>query len=427
MSDDKQIPVKDEWADRPVPMSARLPWIKPALIWLGFSTQFISFYVGGQVERAVGMPGAVIGILLGCVFLVILSGLIAWASATWGYSFPMMCKATFGRKGFLVPSLFLAVLVTGWFAYQALATGDVWSKVWNTPAGLTSAIFAILFALTAFKYRYMVWVRYLAIPALFILIAYLFIFTIIPNWHLAWTHKVENANFSVAVTTGISFFIISSIMTGDMVRFCKKPVHTIWVTLVAFMLGNGVALSVGALATAASPELSEWFGLVGVQLGIPLVLTATWVNWASGDSCLYNAVMGFTNAHKKMRWKWAIMIGGVIGAVVAGTAVLRTVVPFMLTIGTLVPPIGGVLIADYYWTRKNVGYYKFERKGTWNWLALIACVVGILLAYLSLKTIPKLPNQITGVVTAFLFYGIFAKALGTKIGLLPKKGELVSD
>ncbi|KKM63710.1 hypothetical protein LCGC14_1508650, partial [marine sediment metagenome] len=41
MSDDKQIPVKDEWADRPVPMSARLPWIKPALIWLGFSTQFI--------------------------------------------------------------------------------------------------------------------------------------------------------------------------------------------------------------------------------------------------------------------------------------------------------------------------------------------------------------------------------------------------
>jgi hypothetical protein len=25
------------------------------------------------------------------------------------------------------------------------------------------------------------------------------------------------------VTTGISFFIISSIMTGDMVRFCRKP------------------------------------------------------------------------------------------------------------------------------------------------------------------------------------------------------------
>ena len=423
MSDERQLPVKDEWADRPVPMSARLPWFKPALVWLGFSTQFISFYVGGQVERAVGMPGAVIGIMLGCVFLVILSGLIAWASAKWGYSFPMMCKATFGRRGFLVPSLFLAILVTGWFAYQALATGDVWNKVWGTPAGVTSAIFAVLFALSAFKYKYMVWVRYLAIPALVILIGYLFVYTIIPNWELAWTHKVENPNFSIAVTTGISFFIISSIMTGDMVRFCKKPLDSVWVTIVAFMLGNGVALSVGAIATAASPELSEWFGLVGVQLGIPLVLTATWVNWASGDSCLYNAVMGYTNSHPKMKWKWAIILGGIIGAIIAGTAILRSVVPFMLAIGTLVPPIGGVLVADYYWLRKNVGYYDYERKGPWNWLALLSCVVGILLAMLSLKLMPNLPNQITGVVTAFLFYGIVGMALGPQLGLLPKAKE----
>lgn len=412
-------PVKDQWADTAVPEEERLPWHKPALVWLGFSTQFISFYVGGQVERAVGMPNAVIGIMLGCVILCIISGLIAWASAKWGYSFPMQCKATFGRRGYLVPSLFLAVLVTGWFAYQALATGDVWHKVWGVHPGWASFVFALLFAATAFKFRFMVWARYLAVPALFIFIGYLFVYTIIPNWELAWTHKVENPNISVAITTGISFFIISSIMTGDMVRFCKKPLDSVWVTIVAFMVGNGIALSMGAIATAASPDLSQWFGLVALQLGIPLVLTTTWINWASGDACLYNAVMGYTNAHPKIKWKHAIYFGGIIGAIAAGTGALNSVVPFMLMIGTLVPPIGGVLIADYYWVRG--GSYEHERNLGWNWIGLISIVIGILFAWLSLKVMPSLPNQITGVVIGGLAYGVLAKAFGEQVGLYPSR------
>lgn len=419
-----EFPLKDQWADRPVPEDERLPWFKPALVWLGFSTQFISFYVGGQVERVVGMPGAVYGIMLGCVFLCILSGLIAWASAKWGFSFPMQCRATFGSRGFLVPSLFLAFLVNGWFAYQALATGDVWHKVWGVHPGWASFVFALLFAATALKFRFMVWARYLAVPALFIFIGYLFVYTIIPNWELAWTHKVENPDFSFAVATGISFFIISSIMTGDMVRFCKKPLDSVWVTIVAFMVGNGIALSMGAIATAASPELSQWFGMVALQLGIPLVLTTTWINWASGDACLYNAVMGYSNAHPKIQWKQAIIFGGIIGAIAAGTGALKTVVPWMLMIGTLVPPIGGVLVADYYWVRG--GNYDFGRDASWNWLALFSIVIGILFAWVSLKAIPWLPNQITGVVVAGLAYGLLAKAFGRQKGLYPSRDEMTS-
>ena len=83
MSNEVELPGKDEYADRAVPMSARLPWWKPALVWLGFSTQFISFWVGGEIFRAVGMPWAAIGIMIGCVFLVLESGLIAWSSAKW--------------------------------------------------------------------------------------------------------------------------------------------------------------------------------------------------------------------------------------------------------------------------------------------------------------------------------------------------------
>jgi len=117
-----EFPLKDEYADRAVPLDARMHWIKPSMVWLGFSTQFISFFVGAEVAMKVGITWAVLGIFIGCVFLVVESGLIAWASAKYGYSFPMVNKKAWGNKAFLIPSLFLAVLVTGWYAYQAMAT-----------------------------------------------------------------------------------------------------------------------------------------------------------------------------------------------------------------------------------------------------------------------------------------------------------------
>lgn len=404
-----EFPLKDEYADRAVPEDARMHWIKPSLIWLGFSTQFISFFVGGEVATKVGMPWAIIGILLGCVFLVIESGLIAWASAKYGFSFPMQNRKAWGYRGFLIPSLFLAILVTGWFAYQAMATGNVWQQAWGVNAHWTSFIFALLFAATAFRIKLMYYVRWLAVPALFVLIAYMFIYAIIPNWHAAWSFKVENPNVSYAIMTGISFFIISSIMTGDIVRYAKpKVLDSTMVTIFAFILGNGIALSVGALTYAAVPDFSTWWGLAGVQYGIPIVVTATWVNWASGDACLYNAIMGFTNVHPRVQWRHSITVAGIIGAIAAGTAWLETVVPWMLALGTLVPPIGGIIIADFYWLRRRS--YEEDRKMAMNWIALISAVLGVLLAWLSLKTIPWLPNQITGIVVAFFAYGLLMKA-----------------
>jgi cytosine permease len=405
---EEEFPLKDEYADRAVPEDARMHWIKPSLVWLGFSTQFISFFVGGEVVQKVGMPGAVIGIMLGCVFLVIESGLIAWAAAKYGYSFPMQNRKAWGSTGFLIPSLFLAILVTGWFAFQAMATGDVWEKAWGVNPHWTSFIFALLFAATAFRIKLMYWARWLAVPALFVLIGYMFYYAIIPNWHAAWSFKVENPDFSYAIGTGIILFIIISIMTVDIVRYARpKPFDSTMVTIFAFMVGNGVALSVGALATAAVPDIATWWSLAGVQYGIPVVVTATWVNWASGDACLYNAVMGFTNVHQKVQWKYAIIVAGIIGAIAAGTAALKTVVPWMLALGTLVPPIGGVLIADFYWLRGRT--YEEDRKTAFNFLALISVVIGILLAWLSPKVMPWLPNQIIGIAAGFFAYGILMK------------------
>ncbi|WP_252312789.1 cytosine permease [Sinobaca sp. H24] len=116
--------------DVPVGKDQREPLYKPSLIWLGFAVSFMSFWVGGEIESALGMPNALFAILAGSGCLVIFSGFIAVIAARTGFSFPMMVKATFGVKGAWIPILITALIVNGWFAYQPWLMADLISVLW---------------------------------------------------------------------------------------------------------------------------------------------------------------------------------------------------------------------------------------------------------------------------------------------------------
>jgi len=67
----------EEYVGVPVPKDKRTGWTKPALVWLGFSISFANLVIGGQIEKMVGMPNAILAILLGNLGLVVYAGLLA--------------------------------------------------------------------------------------------------------------------------------------------------------------------------------------------------------------------------------------------------------------------------------------------------------------------------------------------------------------
>jgi cytosine permease len=42
-----------------------------------------------------------------------------------GLNFSMMCKAAFGKYGYIVPVLLISGLVAGWFIFQGWLAGDL--------------------------------------------------------------------------------------------------------------------------------------------------------------------------------------------------------------------------------------------------------------------------------------------------------------
>jgi purine-cytosine permease-like protein len=78
-----------------------------------------------------GAPLGYVAIITGQIFLFVYSGLIAHKGAQYGLNFPLMCKAAFGRYGYAIPTLMIAGLVAGWFAFQAWLAADLmvgWSR-----------------------------------------------------------------------------------------------------------------------------------------------------------------------------------------------------------------------------------------------------------------------------------------------------------
>ena len=98
--------VKEEYAEKPVPQNARLGFLKPAMVWAGFAHAYICIFIGSQIMGGLGAPIAYAAIISGQIFLFVYSGLIARRGAKLGLNFSMMCKAAFGKYGYIVPVQF---------------------------------------------------------------------------------------------------------------------------------------------------------------------------------------------------------------------------------------------------------------------------------------------------------------------------------
>ena len=119
------VEVKEEYAEKPVPQNARLGFLKPAMVWAGFAHAYICIFIGSQIMGGLGAPIAYAAIISGQIFLFVYSGLIAHRGSKLGLNFSMMCKAAFGKYGYVVPVLLISGLVAGWFIFQGWLAGDL--------------------------------------------------------------------------------------------------------------------------------------------------------------------------------------------------------------------------------------------------------------------------------------------------------------
>ena len=423
----EQDQVHEEFHSKPIPLADRLGFRTPALIWSGFGIAFICAVIGGLIQQGLGTVNGILAILLGNLILFLYSAAIGYSSGKWGVNFPLTMKYVFGKRGAVLPVLILAILVTGWYAFQAWLTADILRVAFDLEGrfvvGILALIAGIVYAVPViFGIRQMENVRKVAIPAMILFAGYYIVTRVVPAGSSIFE---QTGSGNIAFMTGVgmawSTFVVSGTMTGDIVRYAKNGKQAVGVTAVAFLFSNAPFMIVGALISASinDPSVVYFFDSKTAAVLVPLVILAILSNWSTCDACLYNAAMGFTNVIPGFTWRKATVFGTIIGLIAATTGLIGDIVNWLILLGLLVPPIGGVIIGDFFFVRNKEGF-KVGRDHDYNFAAIISMIVGVIIGYWINREFPNFLFGAAGIASALILYVILAKvagaALGTQLG-----------
>jgi len=394
----------------------------PAFAWSGFTSAFASIVIGNRLQAELGTFDALFAVVLGNWILFIYSAAIGYAAGRWGLNSQLVLEAVFGRSGALLPGLVLAFLVTGWFAYHVVLTVAILGQafhvnemtpLWLGTIGLVFAAPLLLglsrgFNLTA-----------LAFPAMLLFVSIVSYRYIAPKWAVLLDgplHGTLPFGTGVCITFGI--FVVSGTMTGDIVRYCQTGNQAIQATAVGFLVSNLPFLVVGVLVGAIHLTASDLL-LSSRPISFLLLSLALVAHWTTCDACLENASVTIKSAFPGLPWIGACCGALGVGMAIAFSGLVGDVFEWLLLLVTVVAPIGGIILADYYILRANKGFAhaRTARVNVAALSALVATVIGIRFWG---SSVSDWASPLVGVPMASLVYlvlvAVMPVGLGTSLG-----------
>lgn len=414
----------EEYACEAVPESERKHWIQVAAVWMGFTMAASLAVLGGIVQGGVGVGNGMIAIIAGNSLLFIYATLLGFISFKTGLNFHLVAKRSFGTKGYIFASFLLSSLVLGWFAVQADMFGALLhiTLLESVPRWGITFVAAILFMLTALVgYKAMVLLSYLVIPS-FLALGVWASWEVFTQTGLSIDMAIPEGStmgLGTAISIVAASFIVSATMTGDFVRWARSFKDIVIVHFLAFIVGLGATMLFGLFLSAAGNETDIFTTLVVLGLAIPGAIMTGLNLWSTCDNCLYNASIGFTNqlstlVGREITEKKVVLMLGLLGAILASAGAYNNYESWLLLLGTIVPPIGGIVMTDFYLSFKddsNRYEVDYTLLPSIKYHAIISWALGTGVAYFAEKLFASIPAAYVGVFVGGLSYYILSKVI----------------
>lgn len=414
----------------PIPQDKRTwgTWNYAAL-WISMSLCIPTYTMASSmINQGMNWWQAVLTIFIGNAVVLVPMVLNGHAGAKYGIPFPVLARASFGTAGANIPAMLRAIVACGWFGIQTWIGGaSLYNllRAWNPslepintaslfPQATPAICFLIFWALNMFiVYKGVESIRKLLVfKAIFLPLAAvaLFCWAVIAAKGLGpildQPSKFPEGSsffkfFFPALTAVVGFWATLSLNIPDFTRYAKSQKAQIEGQALGLPPSMTLFAFVGVVVTSASAIIygsPEWdpVALAGkfeskimvsfAMIGIIISTLAT--NIAAN---IVSPANDFSNlAPQKINFKTGGYITGIIGLLIFPWKLMADpngyIFTWLIAYSSLLGPIGGIMIADYYFIRKqqlNVnelyrhhGEYSF-RNG-FNRMAILALICGIL-------------------------------------------------
>ncbi|MBL0949287.1 MAG: cytosine permease [Pseudomonas sp.] len=390
-----------------VPNGARKGLFSTAILLFGFTFFTATMFAGGKIGMAFDFTtllwAAVIGNLLLGLYAAVL-GLIACRS---GLNSVLMGRFCFGEVGSKLSDILLGFTQIGWYAWGTATIAIVLVKILGLSESLTiplMVLFGFGFCLTAFiGYKGLDMLSRVAVPAMLVLL-------VVSLWiatrdigglsGLLAVEPKESMSLSVAITLVFGTFVSGATQATNWTRFAMSGRVAVLASLFGFFIGNGLMIVAGAYGAIVyqQPDVVEVLVLQGLSMAAVVMLFLNL--WTTQDNTIYNFAAAGCNLLRTGKRKTVTLVGAGIGTLLAIGGMYEMLIPFLILLGSVIPPIGGVIMADFFYGHR-ARYPKLAdvRLPALNWVGLGAYMIGALSAYFSPWVAP-----LVGIAVAALAY-----------------------
>ena len=401
-------PVDPDYPVTPVPEHARKSFVSLAVVLLGFTIFTPTMLAGAALGPAFGFSELLLVILAGSAILGTYVALMGYVGARTGLTTVVMARYSFGNRGSKLVSILLGGTQVGWYGVVIGTIGDLTAEAagWESYGAKAAIMVAtsVLMCVTAcYGYRGMYWVSVVSTPLILVLAAWVVVRSLEEVGGLGGLFDVEPTQsmaLSVAITTVVGTFVSAGTQAPNWTRFGRTGSQAVWACLIGFLVGNGLMILFGAIGAITFGEgdfvlVLYNLGLVG--WGVILLFGNLWKS--NADTAYAFGVAGAELFERPTKTPFVVG-GSIVGTLLALTGVQNHLIDYLSLLGTFIPPLGGVIIADFFlrWRR---GIPAGLTPPALDWRNIATYAVASALAYWSKEAEVGIPPLI-GIVAAAL-------------------------
>lgn len=378
------------------------------VVMLGFTFFSASMLTGGTLGTGLTFKNFFIAVLIGNLILSIYTGILAYIGSKTSLSMHLLTRYSFGEKGSYLASFITSITQIGWFGVGIAMFAIPISNRFGINVYLLVAITGVLMTSTAyFGMKSLTILSAIAVPSIAILGStsiFLAVNSVGGVNSLFNIEPINELSLITAITLCVGSFISGGTVTPDFTRFSKNKKVAVSTTIIAFFIGNSLMFLFGAIGAMVTGNSDVTDVMFSQGLVIPAILVLGLNIWTTNDNALYTAGLGLSNI-TKINKKTLVLISGFIGTVFS-IWLNNNFVGFLNFLNSMLPPVGGIIISDYFFIRKqnylNIKDMKFEKV---NWISIISFLCGFIFSNI-------IPFGITALNSIFIT--IIVYVIGTK-------------
>jgi len=436
-----------------------------AALWVGMSICVPTYTLGGVLTAYFGLSvtEALLTILIANIILLVPLTLNAYPGTKFGIPFPVLLRSSFGIVGSNIPCLIRGFVACGWFGIQTMFGGlaihlllSSMSDGWASLGGVGEVIgFFVFWALQMVVVirgaESIKWLETLSAPLLLIVGLGLMFWAsgkISVSEVLAIpANRPEDAGFMGyffgGLTAMVGFWATLSLNIPDFSRYAKSQKDQVIGQIIGLPITMFFFAALGVVLTAASTALvgetiSDPISLIGkidspflVAIAMVLIIIATISTNTAAN--IVSPTNDFQNiAPKYINHTRGVLLTGLVGILLMGWELLKKMSwiesdvsvesmysNWLLGYSSLLGPIAGIMIVDYFVTKSQhldlVSLYKPDNLyPAFNSAGLIAFATPVVITILALN-ISALSwfysyGWFTGAFTGALVYFLLTKS-----------------